>query len=74
MLNIIMAFAAGAALSAIVGMFEKGRIYREAGTLLLSAKKALEEAEENKRKDEKYIRTLRAEIRELTRVSDSVKH
>jgi len=74
MLNIIMAFAAGVAVSALVGMFEKSRIYREAGTLLLSAKKALEEAEENKRKDEKYIRTLRAEIRELTTVSKYTDH
>jgi hypothetical protein len=67
MLNIIIAFAAGAAISALVGLYEKSRIYREAGALLLLSKQALEQAKEDEKKDADYIRTLRAEIRELTR-------
>jgi len=69
MLENLICFAAGVAVSAFVGILEKSRIYREAGTLLFASKAALEEAEKKKREDEKYIRTLRAEIRELTKVS-----
>lgn len=74
MLNIIMAFAAGAALSAVIGLFEKNRLYREAGTILLAAKAALENAQEEAKNDEAHIKALRAEIRELTGASSRTSH
>lgn len=74
MLNIIMAFAAGVAVAALVGLNEVRKVYKVTGAALALSTDTIDQAHTIIFNYRAHVKALQAEIRELTKVSDSTNH
>lgn len=74
MLENLMCFAAGVAVAALVGLNEVRKVYRVTGAALALSNDTIDQAHTIIFNYRAHVKTLQAEIAELTKVSDSVKH
>ena len=74
MLENLICFAAGVAVAALVGLNEVRKVYKVTGAALALSTETIDQAHTIIFNYRAHVKALQAEIRELTKVSDSTTH